>query len=168
VHSSLDAAITSNKAPLAIFTADVHNTTYPERGNMLPKATQKAIDVLKQDKDGFFLMVEGSQIDWGGHANSTPYIVQELLDLDIAIGLALEFAAKNGETLVIVTADHETGGMTINGGNIETGSVSAHYTTKDHSAVMVPVFAYGPRADEFMGIYKNIEVFKKIKKVFGF
>lgn len=168
VYSNLEAAESDNKAPMAIFTAGEHNATYPERGKMLPEATLKAINILKLDKKGFFLMVEGSQIDWGGHANSTPYIVKEMLDMDVALGLALEFAAQNRETLVILTADHETGGMTINGGNIGTGTVTAKYTTKDHSAVMVPVFAYGPGAEEFTGIFKNTEIFNKIKNLFGF
>ncbi len=168
VFSGLDEAKWVQKAPMAIFAAAEHTETYPTRGNMLPVATQKAIDVLKQDKKGFFLMVEGSQIDWGGHANSTPYIVNEMLDMDIAVGKALEFAAQNRETLVIVTADHETGGMTINGGSYSTGTISARYTTTDHSAVMVPVFAYGPGAEEFIGIYNNTDIFMKIKKLFGF
>lgn len=168
VFSGLDAAQETSKAPMAIFTAGEHNPAYPERGEMLPEATKKAIDVLKQDKNGFFLMVEGSQIDWGGHDNSTPYIVHEMLDMDRALGIALSYACENRETLVIVTADHETGGMTINGGNFEKGSVTARYTSTGHSAVMVPVFAYGPGAEEFLGIYDNTDVFNKIKRLFGF
>lgn len=168
VFSGLDEAHTAQKAPIAIFAAAEHTETYPTRGNMLPVATQKAIDVLKQDKKGFFLMVEGSQIDWGGHANSTPYIINEVLDMDIAVGKALEFAAKNRKTLVIVTADHETGGMAINNGDYTTGTVTARYTTTDHSGVMVPVFAFGPGAEEFLGIYNNTDIFLKIKKLFGF
>lgn len=168
VFSGLDEAQSVQKSPMAIFVASEHTETYPTRGTMLPVATQKAIDVLKQDKNGFFLMIEGSQIDWGGHANSTPYVVNEMLDMDIAVGKALQFASQNLETLVIVTADHETGGMSINGGNYSTGTVTARYTTTDHSAVMVPVFAFGPGAEEFMGIYNNTDIFLKIKKLFGF
>ena len=110
-------------------------------------------------------MVEGSQIDWGGHANSTIYIVEDMLDFDRAIGKALDFAAKDGETLVIVTADHETGGLSILGGDMNTGMVKGEYTTKDHSAVMVPVFAYGPGAEEFMGIMENTDLHKKMEKL---
>ena len=135
---------------------------------MLPEATQKAIDILKNNKKGFFLMVEGSMIDWGGHANNTAYIIQETLDFDRAIGKALEFASSNNETLVIITADHETGGMTITGGSIEKGKVSGKYTTMGHTAVMVPVFAYGAGADKFTGVYNNTEIFDKIMEAFGF
>ena len=66
----------------------------------------------------FFLMVEGSQIDWGGHDNNVPYIVTEMLDFDRTLGEILKFAAKDGETLVVVTADHETGGFSVNGGSL--------------------------------------------------
>ena len=110
-------------------------------------------------------MVEGSQIDWGGHAGSTIYVVEDMLDFDKTIGKALDFAAKNGETLVVITADHETGGMAITGGDMNTGMVKGAFTSGDHSAVMVPVFAYGPGAEEFAGIMKNTDVNKKITKL---
>ena len=83
------------------------------RGDFLPKATQMAIDQLSQSENGFFLMVEGSQIDWGGHANDADYVIQETIDFDNTIGLALDFAKKDENTLVIVTADHETGGLSL-------------------------------------------------------
>ncbi len=168
VFNSLEDAASVNSGKLAILTADNHNEPYPKRGEMLPEATEKAINVLKNNKKGFFLMVEGSMIDWGGHDNSTSYIVQETLDFDRAIGKALEFASSNKETLVIITADHETGGMTLNGGDMTKGTVSGRYTTGGHTAVMVPVFAYGAGADKFTGVYKNTDVFKKIKEAFGF
>ena len=110
-------------------------------------------------------MVEGSQIDWGGHASNTDYIVEDMLDMDKSIGKALEFAEKDGKTLIVLTADHETGGLAIMDGNFETGMVRGEFTTGGHSGVMVPVFAYGPGAKEFMGIMENIEVNAKMKKL---
>lgn len=110
-------------------------------------------------------MVEGSQIDWGGHAGSTIYVVEDMLDFDRVIGQALEFAANDGETLVVVTADHETGGMALTGGSFEDGSVVAAFPTGDHTAVMVPVFAYGPGAEEFAGIMENTDINAKMKKL---
>lgn len=168
VFSSLDEAANANSGKMAILTAEKHNKAYPKRGEMLPEATEKAINILKTNKKGFFLMVEGSMIDWGGHANNTTYIVQETLDFDRAVGKALEFASTNKETLVIITADHETGGMTITGGDIEKGKVTGKYTTGSHTAVMVPVFAYGAGAENFTGVYKNSDVFEKMKEAFGF
>jgi alkaline phosphatase len=132
---------------------------------MLPVSTQTAINILSKNKKGFFLMVEGSQIDWGGHAGSTVYIVEDMLDFDKVIGKALDFASKDGKTLVVVTADHETGGMAISGGNMNTGMVKGDFTSGDHTAVMVPVFAFGPGAEEFGGIMDNTEVNKKMEKL---
>jgi alkaline phosphatase len=134
-----------------------------ERKNYLTLATRTALNILAQNEKGFFLMIEGSQIDYGGHLNDTGFIVEEMLDLDKAIGTALEFAANNGETLIICTADHETGGMTLEFGNIETGQIGADYTTDDHTGVMVPVYSIGPGAEEFIGIYENTAIFEKMK-----
>ncbi len=150
---------------LAGLTAAVHNGRMIERGDMLPVATETAIDILSKYKEGFFLMIEGSQIDWGGHAQSAIYVVEEMLDFDQAIGQALEFAAKDKETLVIVTSDHETGGMALTGGSIEKGIVQAAFPTGDHTATMVPVFAYGPGASEFIGIMENTDIYAKMKKL---
>ena len=153
------------KGKLAGFTADVHNGRMAERGDMLPVATETALNILDNNKKGFFLMVEGSQIDWGGHAGSTIYVTEDMLDFDQVIGKALEFAAKDKETLIIVTADHETGGMAITGGDMQKGVVKAAFPTGDHTAVMVPVFSYGPGADEFMGIMENTDINAKMKKL---
>jgi alkaline phosphatase len=137
------------------------------RGEMLTPGTSFAIDKLKQNEKGFMLLVEGSQIDWGGHDNHTGYIVTEILDFDRTIGEVLKFASKDGETLVVVTADHETGGFSINGGSLETGLVEGKFTTGSHTGVMVPIFAYGPGAEQFSGIMENTDIFVKIKKLMG-
>lgn len=150
---------------LAGLTADIHNGRTADRKDMLPVATKTALNILDNNEKGFFLMVEGSQIDWGGHAGSTIYVVEDMLDFDQVIGQALKFAAKDGETLVVITADHETGGMAITGGNLDEGTVTGAFPTGGHTAVMVPVFAYGPGAEAFIGIMDNTEVNKKMKKL---
>ncbi len=128
----------------------------------LPDAAAFAVHHLKEfTPNGFFLMVEGSQIDWGGHANDGDYIVSEVRDFDLAIGRVLDFAEKDGETLVIVTADHETGGFAVIGGS-EVGNLKYGFTTGGHSADLVPVFAYGPGAELFQGIYDNTDIFNKM------
>lgn len=138
------------------------------RGDMLLISAVKAIEILEQDPEGFFLMIEGSQIDWGGHDNDTDYLIEELLDFDKTVGMALEYAKNNGNTLVIVTADHETGGMSLIGGDIEAGIVEARYSATDHTGVMVPVFAYGPGSGAFRGIFENTDLFLKMMAAFGF
>lgn len=147
---------------IAGFIAEKHGDKMPERGEALTIGTKKALELLSNKMNGFFLMVEGSQIDWGGHANNVEYITREMLDFDKAIGAALEFALKDKNTLVIVTADHETGGLAISDGNVESGLVRGSFTTHKHTGVMVPVFAIGPGAENFAGIYQNTEIFGKM------
>lgn len=144
------------------------------RGDFLPKATELGIQFLNKDKSNFFMMVEGSQIDWGGHNNDADYLISELIDFDNAIGKALDFAEKDGNTLVIVTADHETGGFTL-ASTIKKGEdgktysdynqITPTFSTNGHSATLIPVFAYGPGSEMFSGIYENTEIFHKILEV---
>ena len=145
-----------------------------ERTNYFPRAmenqkisladmTQKALQILSKNEKGFFLMVEGSQIDWGGHANDMEYILTEMLAFDDAVGIAMDFAEKDGNTLVIVTADHETGGMTLLNGSFQEKKLTEyHFSTKGHTADMVPVFSYGPSALLFGGMQDNTDIGKKM------
>ncbi|WP_298736018.1 alkaline phosphatase [uncultured Chitinophaga sp.] len=135
------------------------------RGDFLTRALKKTINTLQDNRNGFFIMAEGAQIDVGGHFNNLPYNATEMVDFDKAIGAAMEFADSNGETLVIVTADHETGGLSLLDGNIQKGYVNGHFSTDDHTAVTVPVFAYGPHSLDFRGVYENTAIFEKIMKI---
>ncbi|MDT8401570.1 MAG: alkaline phosphatase [Bacteroidales bacterium] len=145
--------------------ADVHMPRYSDgRDYMLAEATSVAIEVLSRNENGFFLMVEGSQIDWGGHDNDPRYALEETYDFDLAVGVALQFAAQDENTLVIVTADHETGGMALPGGDLEDRSVIADFTTNGHTGVVVPVFSFGPGAENFTGFFDNTEYYGKIKE----
>lgn len=136
-----------------------------KRGDIFSKACLHAVSLLSQEKKGFFAMFEGSRIDDFGHFNDLPRLMEEIFDFDQGIGKVMQWAEKDGETLVIILADHETGGLTLLGGDIKTGTVSGNFSTKDHSGIMVPVYAYGPGAEEFSGIYENTEIFNKIVKL---
>ena len=125
------------------------------RMGMLREMTLKAIETLSKNPKGFVLMVEGSMIDWGAHENNLDYFVAEVIDFDDAIGAALEFAKADGKTLIVVTADHETGGLSLIGGDIASRTVTPHFSSSDHTASMVPVFSYGPGAEKFSGISEN-------------
>jgi alkaline phosphatase len=133
-----------------------------DRGDILPSAVQKALQVL-DNKKGFFLMIEGSMIDDGGHDNKAGKTMEEIFDFDRTLGLVLEWAEKDGETLVIVTADHATGGMTLLGGSIDEMKIRVNYSTTGHNGVALPVFAWGPHAEDFVGIYENAELSDKIR-----
>jgi alkaline phosphatase len=165
---SIDSIKNVTHGKLAGLTAREQNPSIMEgRGDVLPGGTQTAINILSKNKKGFFLMVEGSQIDWGGHANNAEFVEKEVIDFDKAIGKALDFAKKDGHTLVIITADHETGGMSLVGGNYQKGTVDARFTTRDHTGVMVPVFAYGPGAQLFQGVQENTDLFFKMMSLYG-
>lgn len=138
------------------------------RGEMLSEATKSALEILSNNDKGFFLMIEGSQIDWGGHANDINYVVTEVLDFDKAVGIAIDFADKNRETLVIVTADHETGGLTMIENEINKDKKKPHFSTTDHTALPVMLFAYGKGASKFNGVIENTEIFHLINDSFGF
>ena len=169
VAFNIDEIKKLQQGPVAGLLDSVHEPRWLDgRGNLLTESVHEAIRLLSSDKDGFFLMIEGSQIDWGGHSNDINYIATEMVDFDKAIGEVLDFAEKNGETLVIVTADHETGGLGLNGGNLETGEIQAGFTTKDHTGVMVPVFSFGPFSGKFSGIQENTDIFYKMLDAFGF
>ena len=136
-----------------------------ERGDLLARASMKGISLMNQNKNGFFMMIEGSQLDDYGHFNQLDLLMKETLDFDQTVGEVMKWAAKDGETLVVVTADHETGGLTLVNGNKDEGRVECCFSSKDHSGAMVPVYAFGPGAENFTGIFENTDVFKKIKKL---
>jgi alkaline phosphatase len=135
------------------------------RGDYLAESTAFALDFLAKKKAPFFLMVEAANIDSGGHENSSSMIVSEMLDFDQAIAEVIQFADQNPGTLVIITADHETGGVSVPQGDIASSTVELAYHSDDHTGIMVPIFAYGAHADELRGVYENPEVFHKIMKL---
>lgn len=152
-----------DKLPALAILADLELPVASIRGNLFRNMNQKAIELLNaENKNGFFLMIEGSCIDDWSHANKIDKVIEETLDLDRTIGDVLQWAEKDGETLVIVTADHETGGLTLLDGDIKTGTVKVNFANQSHSNVLVPVFAFGPGAENFTGIYENAKLGQKI------
>jgi len=133
-----------------------------KRTPLLKDITSSVLKKLYSKETPFFLMIEGSQIDWAGHANDINYVNSEFKDFDAAIQVALDFAKNDGNTLVVVTADHETGGLGIKGGSISRNKISGGWVTGGHTGTMVPVFSYGPTAKSFSGIYDNTEIFEKL------
>lgn len=137
------------------------------RGNFLPKATKIALDFFTKSEKGFLLMVEGSQTDWASHSNNPDYLITEINDFEETVEVAYDFAKKDGNTLVIVTSDHETGGFTLSAsGEEKTYSdydiIRPVFATNTHSTTMVPLLAFGPGAESFTGIFHNIAIYYKI------
>jgi len=160
--TSLQALETLNTSKYVVLDSSAERSWQAGRGEFLTRSLEKSISSLHKNGKGFFIMAEGAQIDYGGHANNMSYVTTEMMDFDKAIGAAMKFADEDGHTLVIVTADHETGGLSLLDGDISKGYVDGNFSSNDHSAVMVPVFAYGPHSMDFRGVYENTEIFAKI------
>lgn len=154
-------------APFMLFTAEREPGTASAGRGYLPGATHKVCEYLqKRSNKGFFLMVEGSQIDWALHANDRNWLKAEMLDFDATVTTALNFARADGNTLVIVTGDHECGGTSLNAGDSKK-NFRPGFASRMHSASMVPVFAFGPKADLFAGIYDNTAIYSKMWAALG-
>jgi alkaline phosphatase len=134
------------------------------RGDFLLNASRAGLNYLAAKDAPFFMMIEGSQIDWGGHANDIEYILTELYDFDEVIGWVLDFAENMGNTLVVVTADHETGGLALTGTE-DYKDIIYKFNTGGHSATLIPVFAKGVGEDLFQGIYDNTDIYHKLMEV---
>lgn len=131
----------------------------------LEDIAQITIQKLKSFDNPFFLLVEGSQIDWGGHDNDSEHLISEMLEFDKTIETVFNFADKDKNTLVVITADHETGGAAIVDGNLEKSFVKIKYVSGDHTATMVPIFSLGPYSSLFKGVYDNTEIFDKLEAI---
>ena len=154
-------------AQLASLNEDVNTTHLSEPTVYLEKATVKALDILsRNNKDGFFLMIESAIIDGYGHNNDSDGMIVEMKEFNRTLQNMIDYVNNNPETLLVVTADHETGGTGVyyNGHNPgNEGPVKLKFSTSGHTGTVVPIFAYGPGAENFAGIMKNIDVPKKIE-----
>ncbi len=141
------------------------NDTIPAPLNTAVKTVLKN---LNRSNKPFFLMVEGAKIDSYGHANKIDGVIKEGIAFDKAVAESLKFADTNKNTLVIITADHETGGLTLPQGNVENRTIEGDFTTDDHTGVFVPIFSYGPKSNLFQGFYDNTQVYHKIRMAIEF
>ena len=167
VYDTLDNIdITCKK--YAVMANDNHMPPAAERGDFLPRAVKTALKTLDSAENGFFLMVEGSQIDFACHGNDSTWMMDEMLDFDYAIKVALDYAKEKSNTLVVVTADHETGGLTLPDPQGKYTNVVFNYSTGSHTCLPVLVYAYGPGAEQFTGWMQNTELKGKILNACGY
>ncbi|MCD4695491.1 MAG: alkaline phosphatase [Bacteroidales bacterium] len=153
----------------AVIIADGYPVKYSEgRGDFLSNSLDIALQILSKDERGFFLMVEGAQIDWACEENDQDYLIDEMLDFDKAVGIALDFAKSDKNTLVVITGDHETGGYALVDGDVINQVVDGQFVTFLHTGSMIPVFAYGPEEEMFTGVYENTEFFYKFLDFYNF
>lgn len=164
----LDEIVLPTQQKFAYFTAAEAPPPVSQGRDYLPRASNMATFFLEKrgSRNGFFLLINGAQIGWGGQAQNNDYIVSEMIDFDRAVGEVLKFAERDGQTLVIVTATNETGGHAINPG-ARMDSLLTAFTTDKPTATLVPVFAYGPGAERFRGIYENTAIYQKMRQALG-
>lgn len=159
---------TDGSQPYFQFFAQHEPGTASAGRHYLPKATDRACQFLKnRKKNGFILMVEGSQIDWALHSNDKNWLKAEMLDFNEAVEAALQFAAADRETLVIVTGDHECGGLSLATSGSKK-SFTPKFANKLHTSALVPIFAFGPGAERFSGVFDNTDVYRKMLEVLDF
>ncbi|MEX2471829.1 MAG: alkaline phosphatase, partial [Gemmatimonadota bacterium] len=163
--AELAAAASGEGRLIGLFAAD----DMPRAGSRtpdLPTMTRVALDRLSRNDEGFFLLVETEGTDSYQHDNDPLASIEaEIVELDRAIAVALDFADRVPGTLVVVTADHETGGLAITG-EASSPERELHYTTGGHTHAMVPLFAAGPGAERLAGIRDNDEVGRILRELF--
>lgn len=167
IVSPQQIATLQGKGALVRLEGKVHCPPASRRGNFLERSVSEALATLETHPEGFFLMIEGSQIDSAGHATDLNEMVQETLDFDRAVGVVLRWMQKHPDTLLVITADHQTGGLSLLGGNVKKGEVKGCYTTNHHSGVSVPIYATGAGAAAFGGVQENTEFKNKILRACG-
>jgi alkaline phosphatase len=166
-----------SKRPAYLMAPDGMPPVNKDRGDFLTQATDRALEYVQGKKAPFFIMIESAQIDWAGHYNDSDYLIAEMLEFDKIVGQVLDFAEKEGNTMVIVTADHETGGFTLSPQvtvDTTTGKSKSDYdiivptfSNGGHSSSLIPIFAWGKGSREFGGIYENTRVFNLIRQYTG-
>lgn len=146
----------------------------------LSQMTQKSLDILSKNDNGFFLMIEGGQIDWANHSNDAFSAIEDTIDLDETVGIVNQFAKNRDDTLVIVTSDHESGGMTVSlestGQEFEDGPYEmpdgtlfyVNWTTTGHTSSDVPIRASRYNSNMFDGTHENTYIYQVMKESFGF
>lgn len=125
----------------------------------LSEMTASALAILDNDSDGFFLMVEGGKIDHAGHSNLLEHNVYETVEFSNAVQVAINWAQGRSDTLIIITADHETGGLTVLENNGQRFFPTVSWDTTGHTAANVPVYAWGVNAQQVSGVMDNTDLF---------
>lgn len=174
VVDELDKAADVHQGRLFAACADDHMPSMMAgRGEFLPQAVDKALEILSantaKSRKGFVLMVEGSQIDMESHGNKTEGILAEMRDFERAIAVAMDFADRNPGTLVVVCADHETGGLSMPSNNRDftesESGIKYCYGTGSHTGIMVPVYLYGSGAEMINGVMDNTELSMRLAEI---
>ena len=145
---------------LGLFADGALPTVHEGRNPTTTQMAQMALSKLEKNQNGFFVMIEESQVDWGGHANSAAYIQGEMASLNELINFTLDYQLSHPDVLVVLTADHECGGVAVHDGS--DSNLDIRFTSDYHSANFVPIWATGPGAEVFDAFMDNTEIGKKL------
>tara|TARA_B100000315_G_C14519719_1_gene560940 strand:- start:101 stop:1285 length:1185 start_codon:yes stop_codon:yes gene_type:complete len=160
VINEFDKSLDTEKPLLGLFADSHFRSAVEDREVKTLDMTRLAVKLLEKNSKGFFLMVEESQVDFAGHANNSEYMSAELASLNSVLRFCLDYQKEHPSTLVLFTADHETGGMSVE--DTSEGALDIQFTTGHHTANMIPVFAIGPGAEAFSGVYDNTDIGKQL------
>ena len=160
VINEFDKSLDTEKPLLGLFADSHFRSAVEDREVKTLDMTRLAVKLLEKNSKGFFLMVEESQVDFAGHANNSEYMSGELASLNSVLRFCLDYQKEHPNTLVLFTADHETGGMSVE--DTGEGALDIQFTTGHHTANMIPVFASGPGAEAFSGVYDNTDIGKQL------
>jgi alkaline phosphatase len=158
--SDINANIDSNKRLLGLFSDSGLEKVHNGRDVSTTQMAKLALENLDKDPDGFFVMIEESQVDWGGHSNSAEYIKGEMKSLNDLVNFVLDYQSEHPDVLVVLTADHECGGVAVHDGS--NGDLDVRFTSDYHSANFVPIWATGPGASVFDAFMDNTEIGKRL------
>lgn len=150
---------------IGLFAPNIMTSERPEP--TIAEMAIKAISTLSRNAKGFFVMCEGGKIDTMGHANNADGSVKETLMFDDVVRAALDFAKKDGHTLVVVTADHDTGGLVVREPDKDHPKFNPGWVYGGHDENMVPIYAYGPGAEDFTGTHDNTEIPRMMAGLWG-
>ena len=152
-----EAALMRDGLPVIGILAPDNLPVARERGDLFRRMVARGLELLSAGPNGFVMMIEGSCIDDGLHENDLPKAMEEILDFDRTVGDVLEWAAADGHTLVVVTADHNTGAITLQDGDLAEGKIGVAFGNEGHNGIAVPVYAWGPGSAAFTGIKENAD-----------
>ena len=154
VVASIEEPIDENRPVVGLFSEEHLSAANKERQPTTTAMALRALEVLDNDPDGFFLMVEESQVDWAGHDNDADYMHAEMASLNDLIDGILAYHAAHPEVLVVLVADHETGGLAMQS-KAQGSGLKAAWTSKNHTSNLVPIFATGPGGEAFDAVVDN-------------
>ena len=158
--NKIDAPLEPGKRLLGLFADKALPPVHEGRNPTTTQMAEMALNKLEQNQNGFFVMIEDSQVDWGGDANSAEYIQGEMASLNELINFTLDYQASHPNVLVVLTADHECGGVAVHDG--KGGELDIRFTSDYHSANFVPIWATGPGAEVFDAFMDNTEIGKQL------